>query len=63
MINQKSVGRNWSLHYRNFYEPKIKRLIERYNELYDENQKMKKRLEKHEGSKNMVLYYNKKEAV
>jgi hypothetical protein len=63
MIKQKSVGRNWSLLYRKIYEPKIKRLTERNNELYDENQKMKKRLEKHEGSKSMVLYYNKKEAV
>jgi len=61
--NQKSIGKNWSLHYRNLYEPKIKRLTKRYNELYNENQKMKKRLEKHEGSKSMVLYYNKKEAV
>jgi acyl-[acyl carrier protein]--UDP-N-acetylglucosamine O-acyltransferase len=52
---------NWSLHYRNLYEPRIKRLTKRYRELYDENQMMKKRLEEYEGSKRMVLYYNKKE--
>ena len=52
---------NWSLHYRNLYEPRIKRLTERYRELYDENQMMKKRLDEYEGSRRMVLYYNKKE--
>ena len=55
-----TLGVNWSLHYRNLYEPRIKRLTERYRELYDENQMMKKRLEKYEGNKRMVLYYNKK---
>ena len=60
MTKKNSIGKNWSLHYRNLYEPKIKRLTQRYNELYDENQKMKRRLEKYEGSKRMVLYYNKK---
>ena len=57
---KKEIGKNWSLHYRNLYEPKIKRLTERYNKLYDENQKMKRRLEKYEGSKRMIFYYNKK---
>ena len=57
----KTLSTNWSLHYRNLYEPRIKRLTERYRELYDENQMMKKRLEEYEGSKRMVLYYNKKE--
>jgi hypothetical protein len=56
-----SIAKNWSLHYRNLYEPRIKRLTERYRELYDENQMMKKRLEEYEGNKPMVLYYNKKE--
>jgi hypothetical protein len=60
MSKQKQIGKNWSLYYRNLYEPKIKRLTVRYNELYEENQKMKKRLEKFEKSKRMVLYYNKK---
>ena len=60
MTKKNSIGKNWSLHYRNLYEPKIKRLTERYNELYDENQKMKKRLEKYEGSKQQVLRMNKK---
>ena len=57
----KILSANWSLHYRNLYEPRIKRLTERYRELYDENQMMKKRLEEYEGSRRMVLYYNKKE--
>ena len=57
---KKEIGKNWSLHYRNLYEPKIKRLTERYNKLYDENKKMKRRLEKYEGYKRMVFYYNKK---
>ena len=56
-----TLGVNWSLHYRNLYEPRIKRLTERYRELYNENQMMKKRLEEYEGNKRMVLYYNKKE--
>jgi hypothetical protein len=56
-----SIAKNWSLHYRELYEPRIKRLTERYRELYDENQMMKKRLEEYEGNKRMVLYYNKKE--
>ena len=60
MTKKNSIGKNWSLHYRNLYEPKIKRLTERYNELYDENQKMKRRLEKYEGSKQQVLRMNKK---
>jgi hypothetical protein len=61
MKQNQTLSTNWSLYYRNLYEPKIKRLTERYRELYDENQKMKRRLEKYEGSKRMVLYYNKKE--
>ena len=56
-----SVAKNWSLHYRKIYEPQIKRLTERYNKIYDENQKMKRRLKKYEGSMRMVYYYNKKE--
>ncbi len=56
-----TLGVNWSLYYRNLYEPRIKRLTERYRELYDENQMMKKRLKEYEGSMRMVYYYNKKE--
>lgn len=56
-----SVGKNWSLHYRELYEPRIKRLTENYNKVYEENQIMKKRLKKYEGSMRMVYYYNKKE--
>jgi|TARA_B100001059_G_C17788925_1_gene558907 hypothetical protein len=56
-----STGKNWSLHYRELYEPRIKRLTENYNKVYEENQIMKKRLKKYEGSMRMVYYYNKKE--
>jgi hypothetical protein len=55
-----SVAKNWSLHYRKIYEPQIKRLTERYNKIYDENKKMKERLEKYE-SRRMIGYYNKKD--
>ena len=61
MKQNQTLSTNWSLYYRNYYEPKFKRLIKRNEELYDENQRMKRRLEKYEGSKRMVLYYNKKE--
>ena len=55
-----SVAKNWSLHYRKIYEPQIKRLTDRYNKIYDENKKMKERLEKYE-SRRMIGYYNKKD--
>ena len=55
-----SVAKNWSLHYRKIYEPQIKRLTERYNKIYDENKKMKERLEKYE-SRRMIGYYNKQD--
>ena len=55
-----SVAKNWSLHYRKIYEPQIKRLTERYNKIYDENKKMKERLEKY-ASRRMIGYYNKKD--
>jgi hypothetical protein len=57
-----SVGKNWSLHYRELYEPRIKRLTENYNKVYDENQNMKRRLQKYEKSRRMVNYYNKKDS-
>ena len=56
-----SIAKNWELHYREKDEPQIKRLTERYNKIYDENQKMKRRLKKYEGSLRMICYYNKKE--
>ena len=61
MSNENEVGKNWSLYYREMYEPRIKRLTEKYREVYDENQKMKRRLEKYEKNKRMICYYNKKE--
>jgi hypothetical protein len=57
---ESKIGKNWSLYYRNIYEPKLKRLIKRNDELYSENQKMKRRLVKYEGSKQAVLRNNKK---
>lgn len=61
MEKQNELSKNWSIYYREIYEPQIKRLKKRCDELYDENQEMKRRLEKHEGSRRMVLYYNGKE--
>ena len=57
---ESKIGKNWSLYYRNIYEPKLERLIKRNDELYSENQKMKRRLVKYEGSKQAVLRNNKK---
>jgi cell shape-determining protein MreC len=59
MIKQKSVGRNWSLLYRKIYGAKIKKLTERNENLYNENQKLKKRLMKHEGQRRFY-YLNEK---
>ena len=61
MEKQNEINKNWSLYYREIYEPQIKRLKKRCDDLYDENKRMKIRLEKYEKSKRMVLYYNKKE--
>ena len=61
MSKENEISKNWSLYYRKMYEPRIKRLTEKYREVYDENQKMKKRLEEYERSRRMVTYYNKKE--
>ena len=55
------IAKNWSLYYRELYGAKIKKLKEDCERLYNENQKMKKRLKKHEGSMRMVNYYNEKD--
>ena len=60
MSKENEIGKNWDLHYRKIYEPKIKRLTERFNQVYDENQMMKERLQKYE-SRRMIGYYNKKD--
>ena len=52
-----SIGLNW----KEIYERKIKHLKKLYIKIYDENQRMKRRLAKHEGSKRMVYYWNEKE--
>ena len=53
-----AIGINWNLKYRQ----QIKTLQEKIDKLYRENQRIKKRLEKHEGSRAMVHYYNKQSA-
>ena len=53
-----AIGINWNLKYRE----QIKTLKDKADKLYRENQRMKKRLEKHEGSRKMVLYFNKQSA-
>ena len=60
MSKENEIGKNWDLHYRKIYEPKIKRLTERFNQVYDENQRMKERLQTYE-SRRMIGYYNKKD--
>ena len=55
--NKKSiVGVNWHLKLR----LKIETLENLVDKLYRENQRMKRRLEKHEGSRAMVNYNNNK---
>jgi hypothetical protein len=49
-----AIGINWNFKYRE----QIKTLKDKVDKLYRENQRMKKRLEKHEGSRAMVYYYN-----
>ena len=57
-IKRNSIGINLDLKYR-----KIIEYLKKKNEkLYLENQRMKRRLEKYEGTRAMVNYYNKKEA-
>ena len=50
------VGINWHLKLR----LKIETLENLVDKLYRENQKMKRRLEKHEGTRSTVNYYNNK---
>jgi hypothetical protein len=52
-----SIGLNW----KEIYERKIKHLKKLYIKIYDENQKMKRRLEKYEKTKRAVRYWNQKE--
>ena len=51
------IGINWHLRFRE----EIVRLKKLYVKIYDENQRMKRRLAKHEGSRRMVTYWNEKE--
>ena len=53
--NKGIVGVNWHLKLR----LKIETLENLVDKLYRENQRMKRRLEKHEGSRAMVYYNNK----
>ena len=57
-IKRNSIGINLDLKYR-----KIIEYFKKKNEkLYLENQMMKRRLTKYEGSRAMVAYYNRKQA-
>ncbi len=55
-MGDKDLGKNWHLRFRKI----IDKLKQKNEKLYLENQQMKRRLEKYEGNKRMVLYYNKK---
>ena len=55
-MGDKDLGKNWHLRFREI----IDKLKQKNEKLYLENQQMKRRLEKYEGNKRMVLYYNKK---
>jgi len=52
-----AVGLNWSA----IKDRKIKELEDKLDKYYRENQRMKRRLMKYEGSRAMVNYYNNKE--
>jgi hypothetical protein len=56
MMGDKDLGKNWHLRFRKI----MNKLKQKNEKLYLENQQMKRRLEKYEGNKRMVLYYNKK---
>ena len=51
-----TVGLNWS----EIKDRKIKELQDKVDKYYRENQRMKRRLIKYEGSRAMVNYWNKK---
>lgn len=53
-----AIGINWELKYR----LKMEKLKKRCEELYNENQKMKRRLDKYELNRQQVLRINKKSA-
>ena len=59
MIGDRNLGKNWHLRFRKI----IDKLKQKNEKLYLENQVMKRRLEKYEGSRSMVTYYNKKVSV
>ena len=59
MLGDRDTGKNWHLRLRNI----IDKLKKKNEKLYLENQIMKRRLAKHEGSRRMVTYYNKKVSV
>ena len=59
MIGDRDLGKNWHLRFRKI----IDKLKQKNEKLYLENQIMKRRLTKYEGSRAMVTYYNKKVSV
>lgn len=54
-----TIGINWQ----EIYARKINHLKKLYAKIYDENQKMKRRLEKYEKTKRAVRYWNQKDKV
>jgi hypothetical protein len=56
MIGDRDLGKNWHLRFRKI----INKLKQKNERLYLENQIMKRRLAKYEGSRRMVTYFNKK---
>jgi hypothetical protein len=54
-----TIGINWQ----EIYGRKINHLKKLYAKIYDENQKMKRRLEKYEKTKRAVRYWNQKDKV
>ena len=57
MIGDRDLGKNWHLRFRKI----ITKLKEKNEKLYLQNQLMKRRLAKHEKSRAMVDYYNRKQ--
>ena len=58
-MSNKNVGKNWHLRFRKI----IDKLKQKNEKLYLQNQIMKRRLVKYEGSKGMVHYYNRKQSA
>ena len=58
MIGDRELSKNWHLKFRRI----IDKLRQKNERIYLQNQIMKRRLAKYEGSKAMVYYYNNKDS-